>query len=212
MLLQALEGKKKTLAVHDLSIPGAITELGEILYAQEKLGHAEEMFTQALEGHEKILGAKYALAYKPALRAMRELGYVHERLDKLDEAGECYSKALSGYEKLFGEEHEDCQKLRISLAVLNRRERNSISDSLHETRNSYRPLGGHDLDGLNGTGNASSQTTPAQEQSHQDSTVFTRKPSAIWNVGLCHGSRRIIAACRSTTYVDLDDKVEDTID
>jgi tetratricopeptide (TPR) repeat protein len=188
MLLQALEGKKKTLAVHDLSIPGAITELGEILYAQEKLGHAEEMFTQALEGHEKILGAKYALAYKPALRAMRELGYVHERLDKLDEAGECYSKALSGYEKLFGEEHEDCQKLRISLAVLNRRERNSISD------------------------NASSQTTPAQEQSHQDSTVFTRKPSAIWNVGLCHGSRRIIAACRSTTYVDLDDKVEDTID
>jgi tetratricopeptide (TPR) repeat protein len=48
VILQVLEGRKKTLAVDSVSIMTSIEILGGIYSAQGKFEQAEEMFTQTL--------------------------------------------------------------------------------------------------------------------------------------------------------------------
>jgi tetratricopeptide (TPR) repeat protein len=182
ILLQVLEGRKKTLSDDSLSIPATKSDLGEIYSAQDKFEQAEMMFTQSVEGYEKILGPKTTSIHEQALRTMWRLGMVYLRLDNLDKARECYSKALSGYEKLFGEEHETCQALRDNLAIVDRRERDSDSDSVYETSDSDWSSEDEDLDGLDEHSEASVETTSTQERSYRDSTEPTQQHLSLRKV------------------------------
>ncbi|OSS53307.1 hypothetical protein B5807_02923 [Epicoccum nigrum] len=132
------------------------------------------MFTQALEGYEKMLEPQDILTYGRTLRLIWDLGLVHDQLNSLEEARNWYLKALSGYEKLFGEQHENCQKLRANLADLHRRERFDLRffaedwELSSDISDEDWSLDGHDLDRSRrnrldgtGTGNAPDKTTIA---------------------------------------------------
>ncbi|KAG9198593.1 hypothetical protein G6514_009835, partial [Epicoccum nigrum] len=165
ILLQVLEGAERILADDNPSIPRIIGNLGRLYFAQEKFGQAEEMFIQALEGYEKISGPKNILAHHSALGIMRRLGEVYDKMNRLHEARECYLKVLPGYERLYGENHKRCQVIRRSLAILDRRERYSDSDSVYETSDSDRSSKDEDTNGLGEHSEASVEATPAQERS-----------------------------------------------
>ncbi|KAI9659662.1 MAG: hypothetical protein M1829_006570 [Trizodia sp. TS-e1964] len=80
----------------------AVHMLG-ILYADPgKLGEAEKMYTQALQGYEEALGPKHI----STLRTVNNLGVLYKNQGKLGEAEKMYIWALQGYEEALGENFE----------------------------------------------------------------------------------------------------------
>jgi tetratricopeptide (TPR) repeat protein len=92
---------KIKLAKQRVIVLDAVMKLGLLYTRQGKLGEAEKMYQQALEGHEKALGLEHTLT----LQTVNNLGNLYTRQGKLDEAEKMYQRALEGKEKALGLEH-----------------------------------------------------------------------------------------------------------
>jgi len=64
--------------------------LGWLYAEQRKLAEAEQMYQRALQGREKVLGAKH----KSTLKTVRNLGWLYAEQRKLAEAEQMYQRAL----------------------------------------------------------------------------------------------------------------------
>ncbi|THW71051.1 hypothetical protein D6D19_07467, partial [Aureobasidium pullulans] len=88
--------------------------LGVLFASQTRLVEAETMYTRALAGHEKALGAEHT----DTLRTVNNLGALYSDQGKLAEAEAMYNRALAGYEKALGVEHADTLRTVNNLGAL----------------------------------------------------------------------------------------------
>ncbi|KAF2633107.1 hypothetical protein BU25DRAFT_487441 [Macroventuria anomochaeta] len=79
----------------------AVCNLGDLYIDQGKLDKAENMYTQALEGRWKALGAEHT----STLDSVHCLAILYRDQGKLDKAENMYMQALQGYKKALGEDH-----------------------------------------------------------------------------------------------------------
>ena len=78
-----------------------VNNLGVLYKSQGKLAEAEEMYSRALKGKEKALGADHT----STLDTVNNLGLLYKSQGKLAEAEEMYLRALQGYKKALGVDH-----------------------------------------------------------------------------------------------------------
>jgi tetratricopeptide (TPR) repeat protein len=72
------------------------------------------MYTRALAGFEKALGAEHT----DTLMTVNNLGTLYSNQGKLAEAEQMYKRALAGYEKALGLEHKSTIRLAQRLSTL----------------------------------------------------------------------------------------------
>jgi tetratricopeptide (TPR) repeat protein len=76
----------------------AIHLLGSLYKDQGRLAEAEQMYQQALQGKEKVLGAEH----RSTLGTVYNLGNIYSNQGRLAVAEQMYQRALQGYEKALG--------------------------------------------------------------------------------------------------------------
>jgi tetratricopeptide (TPR) repeat protein len=76
----------------------AVMRLGNLYAEQGKLGKAEKMYKQALQGKETALGPEHT----STLNTVKNLGNLYREQGKPGEAEKMYEQALQGYEKALG--------------------------------------------------------------------------------------------------------------
>jgi tetratricopeptide (TPR) repeat protein len=92
----------------------ALGSLGNLYAGQGKLGEAEGMYLQALQGKEPTLGPTHT----STLNTVNNLGLLYIGQGKLGEAETMYIRALQGYEEALGPTHTLILNTVINLGVL----------------------------------------------------------------------------------------------
>jgi hypothetical protein len=76
------------------------------------------MFTRALQGYEKGVGAAQMLSYLPALDTMLGFGDIYAQTDRKDLAKKMYTQALHGFAAIQGPSSKLCHEIEDRLRSL----------------------------------------------------------------------------------------------
>ena len=93
-----MNGCEASLGAQDRLTLSSFNNLATLLYAQGKLGEAEEFCRRALMGREAVLGSQHP----DTLRSFNNMALLLQDQGKLSEAEELYRKALTGREAVLG--------------------------------------------------------------------------------------------------------------
>jgi tetratricopeptide (TPR) repeat protein len=94
MYMRALEGKEAALGPKHTSTLSTVNNLGNLYANQGKLGEAEAMFLQALQGYKESLGADQIRTYLPALNTMGNMGELFAQLGQTNKGPDVFRSAL----------------------------------------------------------------------------------------------------------------------
>ncbi|KAG7289881.1 hypothetical protein NEMBOFW57_006258 [Staphylotrichum longicolle] len=100
--------------LEDASVISAVLDLGNLCKDQGRLGEAEAMCQQALQGRERALGPDDTLT----LDTVNNLANVYSAQDRLEKAEAMYQWALRGYEKALSPDHPSTLDTVNNLGVL----------------------------------------------------------------------------------------------
>jgi tetratricopeptide (TPR) repeat protein len=118
MYQRALQGKEKAWGPEHTSTLSTVNNLGILYKDLGRLDEAEKMLQRALDGYARAISLENLMTYVPALNNMRVFASLRESQGRVEDARHWYSQALVGYEKTFGPDHDRCESLRTSLALL----------------------------------------------------------------------------------------------
>jgi ankyrin repeat protein len=111
--LQKLEEYQQMGAEHPLMLK-TLVDLGHIFARQGKLDEAENMFVQALEAKEKVLGPRHALT----IETMNDLGRLYRSQGNMEKAEEIYQRVLELRVYVYGAPHMLTREVLNSLFAL----------------------------------------------------------------------------------------------
>lgn len=107
---------------------GAFEKLGNLYINQGKLAEAENMYIQALEGKEEVLGRDH----RSTLYTVYNLGRLYIDQGKLAKAEKMYIRTLQGYEETFGPNHRETLDMVSNLGVLyNTQNRQAVAEKMY---------------------------------------------------------------------------------
>ncbi|KAH7029604.1 kinesin light chain 1 [Microdochium trichocladiopsis] len=111
----------------------AFHSLGYLYTDQGKLGEAEKMYLQALNGYERAVGLEDVTTYRPAINTLENLGSLLSDQGHLIQARQYYQRGYDGLEQLLGPSHQAVESARHILQLT----KSAIEDGMCSSGGQY---------------------------------------------------------------------------